>query len=141
MSSVPLRPVTVLELSGEVRRRGNRLITHTLVLQDDILRRFRLPLGPCEAMGIRVVMQNELVPRPITHDLIANVLQRLGGELDSVIIQRTGNSYIAKVTVKINNGTYSVEGSYGDAVALALRTGTTIFATEEVIVEESAAGE
>jgi len=126
----------VVELATDLQRRGETVTTHALLMEDDLQRHFQLPLGPCEALGIKVVLENELIKRPITHDLILNVLTRLGGEVENVIIERAGKGWRAKVSLHTPSGSSLVEASHGDAIALAMRANATIFATEEVITGE-----
>jgi len=133
MAGIPLRPVTVIAMSNGLQQHGERLATHALVLKDDLERQFQLPVGPCEALGIKVVLDNRLVARPITHDLIVNVIGRIGAELENVIIERVGKSLRARITLRVSTGTYTVDASHGDAVALALRSNAEILATEQVI--------
>lgn len=132
----PVRPVTVIELSDDLQRHGESLTTHSILLQDDLQRQFRLPVGPCEALGIKVVLENRLVSRPITHDLILNLLTRLGGEVAHIEIDQAGKNWRAKVSLRASAGLYVVEAGHGDAIALALRANAPIFATEAVITGE-----
>jgi len=133
METVPLRQVTVLEVAEHLQRQGDRIATHKVLLQDDLRRPFHLPLGPCEALGIQLALKNDLVPRPMTHDLIHTVLTRLGGEVERVLIERAGNGWRARVRLRSSSGSYLLEANHGDAIALALRGNAPIFATEEAI--------
>ena len=136
MDPIPMRPVTVVEMVSDLQRHGERTTTHLLLLQDDLQRSFNLPIGPCEALGVKVFLDNELIPRPITHDLILNVLTRLGAAVDHVVVDRADDYWRARVHLRAGTGTYAIEANAGDAVALALRANATIFATEEAISGE-----
>jgi bifunctional DNase/RNase len=137
METSSSRPVTIVEITEALQRRGEAITTHIVVLQDDMLRRFRVPIGPCEAWGIRIVLQNDLLPRPMTHDLIQTVLLRLGGEMDSVLLDKSQGVWGAQVKLVSSSGFHALEASPGDAIALALRANAPLLATEEAI----AAGE
>jgi bifunctional DNase/RNase len=136
MASLPTRAVTVLGLANDLQRRGEKVTTHALLLEDDMHRQFLLPVGPCEALGIKVALENELVKRPITHDLILNVVTRLEGEVEHVLIERAGKGWLAKISLRTSSGSYLIEANPGDAIALALRANAAILATEQVISGE-----
>ncbi|NIM04404.1 MAG: hypothetical protein GTN65_02025 [Armatimonadetes bacterium] len=131
-----MRSVTVIGLSSDLQRRGETVATHALLLQDDLQRRFHLPIGPCEALGIKLALENELIKRPITHDLILSVLTQLKAEVEHVLIEPAGKRWRARVSVRTPSGSYMIEASHGDAIALALRANAAILATEEVITGE-----
>lgn len=133
MSIGGIRPVTVQEVTEALLRRKEVITTHLVVMHDDINRSFKLPVGPCEALGIRVWLNNDLVARPLTHDLMNAVLERLGGEIEHMVIERNGDGWKTVVSLKTSTGSYTLESNHGDGIALALRANATIFATEEVI--------
>ncbi len=133
MQTPLLHPVTVVEITEDIKRRGEKITTHTALLHDDLRRRFLLPLGPCEALGVQLALRNELVPRPMTHDLIHAVLTRLGGAVENVLIERADNGWQAKVSLRSRGNPHVLEANHGDAIAIALRANAPIFATEEAI--------
>jgi uncharacterized protein len=135
MGTASLRQIFVVEVTEALKGEVQPLLTHSIVMQDEIARRFEIPVGPCEALGIQIALKNQLVPRPLTHDLIHSILARLGGKVESVLIERPASSLRAKIRIQTTAGSYSLEANHGDAIALALRADTPIYATEEVIAK------
>lgn len=90
-------------------------------------------IGPVEAAAIAAAQQGMLPPRPLTHDLFKNVLDALSSPLDAVqITELRDNIFYANLVFR-SGPTVSARPS--DAIALAVRLGTTIFADETVLDE------
>lgn len=91
-------------------------------------------IGAAEATAIAYAQQGVVPPRPLTHDLFRDVLLALGHELREVRIVdvREGVFY---ATLVFDQG-IEVSSRTSDAIALALRTGTKIMGTDEVLVDE-----
>jgi uncharacterized protein len=134
MLLTPVRPVTVVKISDALERRGQVISTHLVVMQDDLARSFRIPVGPCEAFGIRIALENNFVQRPMTHDLICTVLNQLGGEIESILIEQSDGDWQVNLTIQSRSGSFVLAADPGDAIALALRTNTTLYATEDAII-------
>lgn len=90
--------------------------------------------GP-EAHAIDLALQGEPPPRPLTHDLFAEVLGRLGATLERVVVtELRRGTFFAELHLRRSSGEEVVVSSRpSDAVALAARTGTPIFAEEDLI--------
>ena len=90
-------------------------------------------IGAGEATAIAFAQQGVVPPRPLTHDLIRDLLQAAGQELTQVRITalRDGVFYAELVFAS----GLEVSARPSDAIALALRTGTPIFGAEEVLAE------
>lgn len=90
-------------------------------------------IGAVEATAIAFAQRGEVPPRPLTHDLFRDVLHALGHQLRQVRITdlRDGVFYAELV---FNNG-IEVGSRPSDAIALALRTGSPIYASDEVLDE------
>ena len=88
-------------------------------------------IGAVEATAIAFAQQGIVPARPLTHDLLKDVLEALGAELEAVLITdlRDGVYY---ADLKFQNGT-SVSARPSDAIALAIRAGTVIYAEEAVL--------
>ena len=101
-------------------------------------RRF-LPIwvGAAEASAIAYAQQGVVPPRPLTHDLLVNVLADLGHELTRVRITalRDGAFHAVLEVSGQGRGSTDVDSRSSDAIALALRTGCPIVATDEVLAE------
>lgn len=94
-------------------------------------------IGPYEAQAISLGWQKVLTPRPMSHDLMGNLLTHLGAQVASIYINdfRDGVFY-ARIIMDVNGRHVEVDCRPSDAVALAVRLKVPIFA-EEWIVEEA----
>ena len=83
-------------------------------------------------------MQGVVPPRPMTHDLLRNVLQEVGVGMDRVVITelRDGTFY-ALIHMSQNGSQYEISSRPSDAIALAVRASVPIFANEELLTEAS----
>ena len=88
-------------------------------------------IGAPEATAIAFAQQGMVAPRPLTHDLMATLVTSLGRSLTEVHITDLEEGVFYSNLVFDDGTTVSARPS--DAIALALRTGTTIFATEELL--------
>ena len=95
-------------------------------------------IGHPEAAAILMKLQGASTPRPMTHDLLSDML----GELDATctrvaVTELRENTFYASITLAINGRELEIDSRPSDALALAVRAGAPIFAAEDVI-EESA---
>jgi len=88
-------------------------------------------IGAVEATAIAFAQQGIVPARPLTHDLLKDILQAVGANLDAVMITelRDGVYY---ADLRFGDGT-SVSARPSDAIALAIRAGTVIYAEEAVL--------
>ena len=93
-------------------------------------------IGHAEAAAILVKLQNASPPRPMTHDLLNDVLGNLDAEVISVTVtELRENTFYAQITLRQNGSEIEIDSRPSDAIALAVRTGAKIFAADEVIEE------
>jgi hypothetical protein len=91
-------------------------------------------IGALEAHSIALPLQGEIPPRPMTHDLLKSVLQRLGGQLDKILITDIKDStYFAELYVEYNDQTLVIDSRPSDAIALALRCKVPIFMATRLV--------
>lgn len=108
-----------------------------VILSDMEEKRF-LPIwiGIYEADAILVALEHIKVPRPMTHDLIAIMLETLNAEIDRVVITEIkNNTFFAKIYVILNEKEYEIDSRPSDAIAVALRLDAPIYVTENVILQ------
>jgi bifunctional DNase/RNase len=93
-------------------------------------------IGQSEAAAIAIALQGVVTPRPMTHDLLKNILDEMAVVVDSISITdlRDGTFY-AMINMRRNGSSYEVSSRPSDAIALAVRLGCKIFANEEVLTE------
>ncbi len=87
-----------------------------------------------EANAIATELERVPTPRPMTHDLLRNVLQELGGRLTHVTItDLQDNIFYAMLHIETEDGVREIDSRPSDAIALALRCDAGIYAAQEVI--------
>ncbi|MGC8653955.1 MAG: bifunctional nuclease domain-containing protein [Candidatus Kryptoniota bacterium] len=101
-------------------------------------RRLPIIIGQFEAQAIALELEGIKPPRPLTHDLVKNVLETLGNSLAEVVINelRDGTFY-ARLAVEGTNGFHEIDSRPSDAIAVAVRFGVPIYVSEEVMEEAS----
>ena len=106
-------------------------------------RQFPILIGIYEATSIDRRVKEFTRLRPLTHDLIVNTVESMGGQLDSVIISELKDqTYFAKLRIKQNGETVDIDCRPSDAIAVAVTCTPTlpIFVSEEVL-DEAISGE
>lgn len=96
-------------------------------------------IGLSEANAIALKLENVDPPRPMTHDLMKNILETLGVMVDRVVVtDLQDNTYYAVLHLIVNGSTkLEVDTRPSDAIALALRVGVPLFVNEEVLARTS----
>ena len=93
-------------------------------------------IGQPEARSILMKLQNQEFSRPLTHDLAVNLVNELGGSMEKVTVTELRDStFFAVISVQIDGRTIEIDSRPSDAIALAVRAGAEIFASDEVIEE------
>lgn len=99
-------------------------------------RQLAIFIGQAEANAIALALEGIPTPRPMTHDLFASVLETVGVAIERVVITHVDNgTYFADLHLTTTDGPRSVSSRPSDAIALAVRTGSPIFAAD-VLLEE-----
>ena len=98
-------------------------------------RQFPILIGFIEASSIKMKLADLEPPRPLTHDLLVEVIAGFKGELESVVIDKMQkNTFFAKLIFKTHDGKkVIVDARPSDGIALAVRTGAEIFVDEDVL--------
>ena len=102
-------------------------------------RRLPIIIGQFEAQAIALELEGIRPPRPLTHDLVKNVLDSLGNILSDVLISelRDGTFY-ARLNVEGNSVNHEIDARPSDAIAIAIRFGAPIYVAEAVMEEAAA---
>ncbi|MCL4511417.1 MAG: bifunctional nuclease family protein [Bacteroidetes bacterium] len=105
-------------------------------------RRLPIIIGQFEAQAIALELEGIKPPRPLTHDLVKNVLDTLGTTLSDVIISelREG-TFFARLNVEANAVSREIDARPSDAIAIAIRFGVPIYVSETVMDEAAAVPE
>jgi bifunctional DNase/RNase len=95
-------------------------------------------IGQPEAAAILMKLQGASTPRPMTHDLVTEILSQLDAHVVRITVtELRENTFFAQITVQMDGTEFDVDSRPSDAIALAIRAEAPIFAADEVI-EESA---
>lgn len=93
-------------------------------------------VGIFEANAIALEMENISTPRPMTHDLIKNILKEVKANVSYIVIDGLkDNTFFAKILIKTNGIEANVDSRPSDAIALALRLKVPIYVEEKVVEE------
>lgn len=97
-------------------------------------RSFPIMIGIAEALAIDRRLKGRPTPRPMTHDLLANVIATLGGKLVKIVINDVvDHTFIATLYVRQNEQVLKIDSRPSDAIALGVAFETPIFVAEHVL--------
>lgn len=111
--------------------------TPIVLLREHEGRRY-LPIwiGASEATAIATALERVEPPRPLTHDLMALILEELDVELERVVVSAMRDSvFYADLVLTTDEGEVSISARPSDSIALAVRTGAPVFADPSVLAE------
>ncbi len=109
------------------------LLTET----DGLGRTLPIFVGPPEATSIAIAAQGIEPPRPLTHDLMRDILVALGARLDRVVVtELSASTYFAELHLKYGKESQVISSRPSDAVAIALRMESPIFVSDELMDSE-----
>jgi len=91
-------------------------------------------VGYPEATAIALEMESVATPRPMTHDLIKNIITTLKATVNHIVINNLkSNTFYAVISITLNGATLDVDSRPSDAIAVALRVNAPIFVTQNVL--------
>ena len=91
-------------------------------------------IGLFEANAIAIEMEQLAVPRPMTHDLLKNMLELLDARMERMVVDNLEeNTFFASIYLRCGGLERRLDARPSDAIALALRTGAQIFVTHDVL--------
>ncbi len=97
-------------------------------------RRLPIIIGSFEAQSIALELEGIKPPRPLTHDLLKNMIDHLGGTVTEIIIDELKeNTFYAKVCIEVSSLNSEIDSRPSDAIALAVRTEAPLYVSEEVM--------
>jgi uncharacterized protein len=138
MAEQPFGRVRLIEMVVESVRVHMLSSQHVVILKESERDRY-LPIwiGPSEANAIAMRLQGLSAERPLTHDLLVSVLGAVGSSLSRVVVTHvTEGTYHARLYVETSTGDETeVDSRTSDAIAVAVRTGSPIYADERVLDE------
>jgi uncharacterized protein len=95
-------------------------------------------IGHPEAASILMKLQSQSSPRPMTHDLMSEILEQLDAQVVRITVtELRENTFYAQITVQADGREVEVDSRPSDAIALAIRAEAPIFAADSVIAESA----
>jgi bifunctional DNase/RNase len=97
-------------------------------------RQFPIMIGITEALAIDRRLKGIQTPRPLTHDLMANIIEELDADLEKIVISELrDHTFYAKLIVRRDGDLLEIDSRPSDAIALGVTSQTPIFVEEEVL--------
>ena len=105
-----------------------------IVLKElEVNRSFPIVIGMMEILAIDRRLKNIQLPRPMTHDLLADVIDQMGGDVEKVVISDLSNgTFYARLHIDTDGEMVVVDSRPSDAIALGVGIGASIFVDEQV---------
>lgn len=105
-----------------------------VLLRDTRERSVLIVIGKFEAMAISLALEGHSADRPLPYDLMNNIVNKLGGIVDRILIDDLwNNTYYAKVSITFDGKALDIDSRPSDAIALGLRARAPIYMAESVI--------
>jgi len=138
MEEKPFGQVRLIEMVVESVRVHMLSSQHVVILKESERDRY-LPIwiGPSEANAIAMRLQGMSAERPLTHDLLVSVLSALNSTLSRVVVTHVSEgTFHARLYLEVADGSEAeIDSRTSDAIAVAVRTGSTIYVDERVLDE------
>ncbi len=113
--------------------------TAFVLLRDNTGRSVLIWIGRPEAFSISVALEGANADRPMTHDLVKNIVFRMGGNIERIVIDDLWHdTYYAKIHVAMNGRELIIDSRPSDAIAVGLRAKAPIFMAEAVLEQAAA---
>ena len=146
MIEVELQDVIVRALAedaeSELPRLANRQLRVVLLKEKAGERVLPIWIGAFEGDALALQLGGEATPRPLTPDLLARVVDALGGRIERVAItQLTDSTFYALVALAVNGRREELDARPSDALNLAARVGAPIYVAEEVMDQAARVGD
>jgi len=111
--------------------------TRVVILKDSKIERYLLIwIGEDVSYAIASEMQGAHYERPLTHDLLHTIIERLGGEVTEIVINNLENDvFYALITLQQGDTSLQIDARPSDAIALAVRVGAPIYVDEDVLAQ------
>ena len=114
---------------------GTEIDTYVICLKEIAGKReFEVVIGIFEAHAIAIVIENHITPRPLTHELVSNILALCDIKLKHIVIDKLeDNVFLSKALFTNNGKEFEIDIRTSDALALATRMGCDMFASQDVM--------
>ncbi len=126
----------MIEMEVREIQLSEQLSQQIVVLEEkDGERRFPIFIGPVEAMALDAAVHGRRNPRPLTHDLIFNVIEGLGAELEAVCISELRDTvFYGKLILRLaDEQQVQIDSRPSDAMVLAMKKRVPVYVASEVL--------
>ncbi len=113
---------------------------HRVIVLKALDQELYLPIwiGPYEAEAIAIRLKDVDIARPLTHDLLNNVIGEMGGDISHILVSALrDDTFFALISVSVDGKQLEIDSRPSDAIALAVRAGAPIFVAESVMDQAS----
>jgi bifunctional DNase/RNase len=126
----------VAEVYGVFAARSLFGVSPVVVLRSEDGRLLPIYIGLAEAMAINSALKNVVPPRPMTHDLLVDIIGKLNAKVERVVIDDLiDNTFYARIVLKQNDHEVEVDARPSDSIAIAVRIGCPIYVDDKVLNE------
>ncbi|RLI83032.1 MAG: bifunctional nuclease family protein [Archaeoglobales archaeon] len=126
----------VAEVYGVFAARSLFGVSPVVVLRSEDGRLLPIYIGLAEAMAINSALKNRIPPRPMTHDLLIDIIGKLNAKVERVVIDDlVDNTFYARVILKCDDDEIDVDARPSDSIAIAVRIGCPIYIEDKVLDE------
>jgi bifunctional DNase/RNase len=111
-------------------------LSPVVVLRAEDGRILPIYIGIAEAMAIHSALKNHIPPRPMTHDLLVEVINRLNAKVEKIVIDDLiDNTFYARIVLRQNEHEIEIDARPSDSIAIAVRLACPIYIEEKVLDE------
>ncbi len=132
----------VAEVYGVFAVRSLLGVSPVVVLRTEDGRYLPIYIGLAEAMSINSALKNVIPPRPMTHDLLVDIIGKLKARVERVVIDDLiDNTFYARIILRQNDHEIEVDARPSDSIAIAVRIGCPIYVEDKVLEEAGSSDE
>ncbi|NOZ59630.1 MAG: bifunctional nuclease family protein [Euryarchaeota archaeon] len=109
-------------------------VTPVVFLENDREEVLPIYIGAAEAFSIQTALEKVPYPRPLTHDLLVNILEGLNSKIERVLIDDLSDGvFFARLIVRVDGNEFEFDARPSDSIALAVRTGAPVYVSDKVM--------
>jgi|Deesub1362B_J571_1020462.scaffolds.fasta_scaffold28849_1 hypothetical protein len=117
-------------------------VTPVVFLENDQEEVLPIYIGAAEAFSIQTALEKVPYPRPLTHDLLVNILEGLNSKIERVLIDDLSEGvFFARLIVRSNGNEFEFDARPSDSIAIAVRTGAPVYVSDKVMETASVSKE
>lgn len=126
----------IAEVYGVFAARSLFGISPVVVLRSEDGRLLPIYIGLAEAMAINSALKNRIPPRPMTHDLLVDIIGKLNAKVDKIVIDDlVDNTFYARIVIKQDDYEVEIDARPSDSIAIAVRLGCPIYVENRILDE------